>query len=92
MREAGFVDVRTELHANETRYATAEEYVQIFAGMTKMVAGNIWTEEQRALIMPRFDQALLEVLKEHFGEGEIVLKWEAYCVTAKVPVLAAAKA
>ena len=84
-REAGFVDVQVELHAMEMRCASAEEYVQKYAGMTRAMMRNMWGEEELAAVDPHFDAALLEAMKEMFGEGECVLPWGAYCVMGKKP-------
>ena len=84
-REAGFVNVRVELHRTETRCASAEEYVRQYAGMTRTMMRNVWGEEVLGIVDPHFDAALLEVMKEMYGEGECVLPWEAYCVVGQKP-------
>ncbi|KAI1788096.1 S-adenosyl-L-methionine-dependent methyltransferase [Ganoderma leucocontextum] len=84
-RKAGFEEVKTVLRKNQTRYGSAEEYVKVFATMTNMVLANAWTADEKAKVEPHVEPALLGELKRKFGDGEIVLDWEAYCITAKVP-------
>lgn len=86
MRKAGFEDVKTVLHENQTRYKDAEECVQIFTSLMNFAVANIWSPEERQIVEPHLAHAMLEVAKGRFGDGEVVLDWEAYCVTAKVPV------
>ena len=89
VRDAGFENVRTELHSCETRYASAEEYVRVFGVFTLGVMGHAWTDEERARVAPHYEGALLAALKEQFGDGEVVVRWEAYCITAQVPAVKA---
>ncbi len=84
-RKAGFEDVNTVLHESQTRYGSAEEYVKVFTSTTNMVLANMWTAEERTNVEQHMAAALLGELKRRFGDGEIILDWEAYCVTAKVP-------
>ena len=83
MREAGFKDEKTVLHKNQTRYGSAEEYVKVFTPTTNMLLANMWTGDERANVEQHMAAALLRELKRRFGDEEIVLDWEAYCVTAK---------
>ena len=85
IRKAGFEDVKVALHTNETRDESVEKYLETYAGVTSTLLGNIWNEEQKAKFMPPFGAAVKEVMKAKFGDGEVVLGWEAYCVTARVP-------
>ena len=48
-----------------------------------MLLANMWTGDERANVEQHMAAALLGELKRRFGDGEIVLDWEAYCVTAK---------
>ena len=84
IRKAGFADIKTTLHENQTRYKNAEEYLKNFTMMTnlilKKIFGEGWTKAE-----PHVQDAVADELKRRFGDGEIVLNWEAYCVTAKVP-------
>ncbi|PIL27793.1 hypothetical protein GSI_10946 [Ganoderma sinense ZZ0214-1] len=84
-REAGFEDVKTVQHKNQTRYGSAEEYVKVFTPMTNLVLPKMWTADERVNVEQNMVGAVLGELKRRFGDGEIVLDWEAYCVTAKVP-------
>ena len=84
-RKAGFEDVTTVLHKSQTRYGSAEEYVKVFPPTTNIVLVRMWTAEEKANVEQNMAAALLAELKRRFGDGEIVLDWEAYCVTAKVP-------
>ena len=83
VRDAGFVDVRVELYAHETPNGAAEPYVKHHVPFMKNVFKNFWSEEEIAQVSPHFEAALLEATKEKYGDGEVVLQWEAYCVTAK---------
>ena len=78
-------DVKVALHKNETRDESVVKYLETYAGVTSTLLGNIWNEEQKAKFMPPFGAAVKEVMKAKFGDGEVVLGWEAYCVTARVP-------
>ena len=85
VREAGFApdSVRSELRENTTRNASAEEHVAVYAPMNRAMMGRFWNAEECARVTPHFDDALLGAVKEMYGDGEVVLKWEAYCITAK---------
>ena len=84
IRKAGFADIKTILHENQTQYKDTEEYLKNFTMMTnlilKKIFGEGWTK-----VEPHVQDAVANELKRRFGDGEIVLNWEAYCVTAKVP-------
>ncbi|TBU42287.1 S-adenosyl-L-methionine-dependent methyltransferase [Dichomitus squalens] len=83
IRNAGFEDVQTTVHENRTRYKDTEEYVKVYK--VDMMLKNSWSKEDWEGVEPHIQSALVEELKRRFGDGEIVLNWEAYCVTAKVP-------
>ncbi|KAI0718702.1 S-adenosyl-L-methionine-dependent methyltransferase [Cerioporus squamosus] len=85
MRKTGFKDVQIVLHKNTTKVQNSEEYVKAYGGMTMTMLGNVWSEEEKATVSPHIDVALLEELKSRFGNGEIPLDWEAWCITARVP-------
>ncbi|KAI0741771.1 S-adenosyl-L-methionine-dependent methyltransferase [Daedaleopsis nitida] len=85
MRKVGFEEVETVLHENVTHVKTAEEYVKTYATMTRTLLGNLWSDEEKALVASAFDDALLKVVKARFGDGDVSLSWEAYCVTARTP-------
>ncbi|PIL26382.1 hypothetical protein GSI_12139 [Ganoderma sinense ZZ0214-1] len=85
IREAGFEDVRTVVRENRTRYEDAEACVRVFAPLMNFSLASMWSAEERERVEGQFRTALLEVVKERFGEGEVGLDWEAYCVSATVP-------
>ena len=85
MREAGFEDVRTVVRENRTTYEDAEVCVRTFTPLMNFAFATIWSAEERKTVEGHVEPAMLEVVKERFGDGEVALDWEAYCVTAKVP-------
>ncbi|TFK81140.1 S-adenosyl-L-methionine-dependent methyltransferase [Polyporus arcularius HHB13444] len=85
VRNAGFEDVHIALHKNATKAQNPEEYVKAYGGMTTTMLGNAWNEEEKARVSPYIEAALMEELKSRFGDGEVPLDWEAWCITARVP-------
>ena len=85
IRKAGFTDVKTVLHENQTRCKNAEEYLKVFTMVMNAILRNAWSQEDFERIEPHMQGAVVDELKRRFGDGEIVLKWEAYCITTKTP-------
>ena len=86
IRKAGFTDVKTVLHENQTRCKNAEEYLKVFTMVMNAILRNAWSQEDLERIEPHMQGAVVDELKHRFGDGEIVLKWEAYCITTKTPL------
>ena len=82
-RKAGFVHVESVLQKNVTRLKSAEEFVELYGGLTRNAVMNpLKDPADRARIEPHFGDALLRTLKTKFGDGEVTLDWEAWCITA----------
>lgn len=82
---AGFEEVRIETRENKTRHANAKEFCDVYGGMCKVIMGNFWGEEEKEKCGPLLNSAIEKALKEQQGEGEVVLDWKAWVVTAKAP-------
>lgn len=84
IREAGFGEINTVLQKNVTRHGNAEQYAKVFAPMSFTMLNNLpWSEEEKRLVKANLEQALVKVAQDKFGEGEVSLEWEAWCITAK---------
>lgn len=84
-RETGFVDVAVELVPNVTRHRDAEAFCALYGDMLRTVTRGCWSEEQRKKMGDLVVPAVVSLLKEEFGGGEVSLQWAAWCVTAKKP-------
>ncbi|KAH9926637.1 S-adenosyl-L-methionine-dependent methyltransferase [Epithele typhae] len=82
VREAGFTEVATVLRENATRMAGAAEHAQAYSEITKLMLSMMWGDKVKEF-GAQFEGALERAVREEVGDGEVVLKWEAYCVIAK---------
>ncbi|KAH9938872.1 S-adenosyl-L-methionine-dependent methyltransferase [Epithele typhae] len=82
VREAGFAEVETVLRENVTRTAGAAEHAKAYAEITKRMLSTVWGDRVDEF-GAQFEGALERAVREEVGDGEVVLKWEAYCVIAK---------
>ncbi|KAH9938874.1 uncharacterized protein BXZ73DRAFT_76371 [Epithele typhae] len=82
VREAGFAEVATELRGNVTRTPGAAEHAKAYAEITKRMLSTVWGDRVDEF-GAQFEGALERAVREEVGDGEVVLKWEAYCVIAK---------
>ncbi|RDX48913.1 hypothetical protein OH76DRAFT_1404102 [Lentinus brumalis] len=85
IRKAGFEDVPIVVRKNTIKAQSAEEYVNAYGGLTMTLLGNMWSAEEKARVTPHIEKALLEELKSRFGDGEVLLDCEAWCITARAP-------
>ncbi|KAF2137679.1 uncharacterized protein K452DRAFT_291496 [Aplosporella prunicola CBS 121167] len=83
IRSHGFEDVQTTRVKSHTRHESAKKYCEVYVPMLKMITATFWNEEQREKYGGLVEAALVKRLEEVFGEGEIVLDWEATIIVGK---------
>ncbi|EKG13249.1 hypothetical protein MPH_09530 [Macrophomina phaseolina MS6] len=81
----GFEEVRVESFENQTMHASAKEFCEVYGGMCKVITEKLWSEEEKEKYGPELNAAIERALKEQHGDGEVVLDWKAWVVTAKAP-------
>jgi hypothetical protein len=85
IEKAGFVDLRKSLYENKTTYKNAREFWALFGHIFQQLIRSFWSEEQREKWYPKLEGAMIKVLGEEFGDGEVTIDWSAWVIVSKKP-------
>lgn len=81
----GFVDVKVEVVRRTSQTKDAADFCEAFDSVTHFIMERFWNGEERRRCGPLAKQALLEHLRDKYGNGVIEMDWAAILATGRKP-------